>query len=50
VVFPVGPDVPPGAHELEVTVVAPSARWFTLSRTTPGLAEKVELTSKPRTF
>jgi hypothetical protein len=48
VFLPVGPDLPVGRHELEVAVVAASPRWLSLSRTTPGLAEKFELTSKRR--
>jgi hypothetical protein len=42
--FPMGPDLPPGQYEVEVSVVAPAPRWFSLSRTTPGLAEKLALT------
>lgn len=44
----VGSDLPPGEHELEVTVLTDSPRWLSLSRTTPGLAEKLELSSKRR--
>jgi len=44
----VGSDLPPGQHELQVAIVATSPRWLSLSRTTPGLAEKLELTSKRR--
>jgi hypothetical protein len=45
VFFPVGADVPPGEHELEVRISASSTRWLSLSRTTPGIAEKLEITS-----
>jgi hypothetical protein len=44
----VGSDLPPGRHELEVAVLGSSPRWLSLSRTTPGLAEKLELNSKRR--
>jgi hypothetical protein len=43
--FPVGTDVPPGEHQLEVIINAPSPRWLSLSRTTPGIAERLEITS-----
>lgn len=41
----VASDVPPGLHELLVTVAATSPRWLSLSRTMPGMAEKLELSS-----
>lgn len=44
----VGPDVPPGQHELEVSIAADSPRWLSLSRTTPGQVEKLEIASKHR--
>jgi hypothetical protein len=46
--IPVGTDMPPGQYEIEVTVSAPSPRWLSLSRTTPGLAEQLEFVSKRR--
>jgi hypothetical protein len=46
VFFPVGPDLPPGQYELEVKIAAASPRWISLSRTTPGLAEKLKLSSQ----
>jgi hypothetical protein len=49
VFFPVGPDLPPGRYDLEVRVAAESPRWLSLSRTTPGLAETLKLTSQHRT-
>jgi len=47
---PLGPDLPPGPYTLEVTVSAESARWLYLSRTTPGLAEKLALSLEHRSF
>jgi hypothetical protein len=46
----VGSDFPPGRHELEVAMGSADSgnRWLTLSRTTPGLAEKLRLTSERR--
>jgi hypothetical protein len=46
--FPVGQDLPPGPYVLEVRIAAASPRWLSLSRTTPGLAEKLNLTSQHR--
>jgi hypothetical protein len=45
VFFPVGADVPPGEHDLEVRISASSSRWLSLSRAIPGIAEKLEITS-----
>lgn len=42
----IGPDMPPGPYTLAVTVTAPSPRWLSLSRTTPGLAERIEFASQ----
>ena len=42
--FPMGPDLPPGTYEIEVRVEAPTPRWLSLSRTTPGLTEKLSVT------
>jgi len=44
----VGPDLPPGQYEIEVHINATPPRWVTLSRTTPGLAEKLAITLEPR--
>jgi hypothetical protein len=44
--IPIGPDVPPGQHELEVTIAATTPRWLSLSRTTPGVTEKLEFASQ----
>jgi hypothetical protein len=44
----VGSDVPPGEHEIEVAMATSSPRWLSLSRTTPGLAEKQEFNLKRR--
>jgi len=44
----VGQDVPPGQHEVEVIVRSTSPRWLSLSRTTPGVVEKLELSSNRR--
>jgi hypothetical protein len=41
--LPMGPDLPPGLYELELKVKASGARWVSLSRTTPGVAEKLSL-------
>jgi hypothetical protein len=41
--LPLGPDLPPGAYTVEVEVSGDSPRWLSLSRTTPGLAEKLVL-------
>jgi hypothetical protein len=46
VFFPVGPDLPPGRYDLEVQFAGASRHWLSLSRTTPGLAEKLQLTSQ----
>ena len=40
-----GADVPPGEHEIEIALSASSPRWLSLSRTTPGLTEKLEVTA-----
>lgn len=48
VFFPMGSDLAPGEYRLEVRVAAASPRWLSLSRTTPGLAEKLSLTSEHR--
>jgi hypothetical protein len=46
VFFPIGPDLPPGRYELEGRIAATSPRWLSLSRTTPGVTEKLKLTSQ----
>lgn len=46
--FPLGSDLPPGEYKIEVQVAASSLRWVSLSRTTPGLAEKLSLTLEHR--
>jgi hypothetical protein len=48
--FPMGSDLSPGEYKLEVRVASSSPHWLSLSRTTPGLAEKLSLTSQPRTY
>jgi hypothetical protein len=48
VFIPVGPDMPPGNYELEISVAASSPRWLSLSRTTPGRTDQLELVSKRR--
>jgi hypothetical protein len=44
VFFPIGSDLPPGDYKVEVTVAAATPHWLSLSRTTPGLSEKLNLT------
>ncbi len=46
--LPIGPDFPPGQYEIEVQVNTTAPRWVALSRTTPGLAEKLAITLEPR--
>ena len=46
--FPLGSDLPPGEYRIEVQVASSSPRWVSLSRTTPGLAEKLSLTLEHR--
>ncbi len=43
VFFPVAADVPPGQYIVEVAVHSDAPRWLSLSRTTPGLSEKLAL-------
>jgi len=47
--FPIGTDLPPGRYNLKVKISGgpqQSARWLSLTRTTPGLAEKLKLTTQ----
>src|SRR5262249_35750400 len=50
VFFPIGPDLPPGQYEVQVKIAAASPRWLSLSRTTPGLAEQLKLTSEQKIY
>jgi hypothetical protein len=50
VFFPIGPDLPPGRYQVEVRVTAPSVRWLSLSRTTPGVAEKLRLSTPQHVY
>ena len=49
VFLPIGPDFPPGRYDVEV-IAPPSPRWLSLSRTTPGLAEKLSLSSPQHVY
>jgi hypothetical protein len=50
VFFPIDEDLPPGDYQVEVRVTAASPRWLSLSRTTPGVAEKLKLTLQQKLF
>jgi hypothetical protein len=50
VFFPIDEDLPPGDYQIEVKVAADSPRWLSLSRTTPGVAEKLKLTLQQKLF
>lgn len=50
VFFPIGPDLPPGPYRIEVSVAGASPHWLTLCRTTPGLAERLKLTSQQNLY
>lgn len=50
VFFPIGPDLPPGPYRIEVSVAGASPHWLTLCRTTPGLAEKLKLTTQQNLY
>jgi hypothetical protein len=50
VFFPIGSDFPPGQYMIEVAVETDKPCWLSLSRTTPGVADKLVLSLQPRTF
>ena len=46
VFFTIGSDLPPAHYEVEVKVAAATPHWLSLSRTTPGLIEKLSFTQE----